>query len=165
MENEEKLTKLKHTVYISGIGVILYGLWSILKVFISYITGDDVFGLEDIEFDIEYISFQKSFLVILMCVIIVVLMVLHYYVGKKAMEVGRYNSKKRFFLIPAVCLLIFYISCVPDSIANMFEDLTDLDILLVSFMVDVGLIVLMIEMIISIIKISYLEKKIGTKRD
>ena len=163
MGTEEKFRKLKHTVYLSGLAVILYGLWGIIKIFMSAVTGEDAFGLEYIDFDEEYMFFEKLVFYAAVVAVTLAILVFHYYVGRNAMMVGRYNSKKRIFLIPAILMTIYYIVCIPETITDMISDLENFDTELVSFLIDIGFIVLMVEMIVSIFRIRYFENKLRSK--
>ena len=163
MGTEEKFRKLKHTVYLSGLAVILYGFWGIIKVFMSQVTGEDAFGLEYIDFDEEYMFFEKLVFYTAVVAVTLAILLFHYYVGRNAMLVGKYNSKKRLFLIPAILMTIYYIICIPETITDMMKDMIDLDTDLVSFLIDLGFIVLMVEMIVSIFRIKYFEEKLRSK--
>ncbi|WP_026515915.1 hypothetical protein [Butyrivibrio sp. MC2021] len=160
MDEQQKLRKLRHTVYISGLGVLLYGVWSLLKVAISVIADDDVLGLNEIELDAENPAAELMFIYIFAAIFIIILILVHYYLGRCAMKVGRYYSRKRFFLIPTALTAVWYIASIPQTFEDLKGNIENFDTAITSALIDITLIIVLIDIVISTIRISKIERKL-----
>ena len=159
MKFEIKIRKLNHSLYIDGIGVILLGLWSVLKVGMNILAGEDIFG-----FDKYAIADENYQLVVLltyffMAISIALILGLHWYVGRRAMDIGKNGSKKRFFLIPTGLVCLINIVFLPLSILALTDEEKSIDTAVVTLCLDILFAFLLLDIIISTISLDLLKKR------
>ena len=163
METKQKLRKLKHTLYNDGLGVIMLGGWSVLKLVMSVIGGGNIFDYVNAEIDEDNLMLVKIFTYIFLVLVIIIIFFVHYYIGSRAMRVGKKDSKKRFFLIPTgfICIITLLSSML--SIAALKDNIDDLDTLSISLILDIMLSFLLLDIIVSTIRVGRLQKQIIAK--
>lgn len=160
MDIEQKLRKLKHTLYCDGLGVIMLGGWSVLKVVMSVLGGQDMFHFDEIDIDPENMLLLKIFSYIFLAVGVLVIFLFHYYIGKRAMNVGKKDSKKRLFLIPTGLYCISNSWSIPFSIEALRDNNESLDTLIVSLLIDIIFSFLLLDIIVLTIRVGKMQKKL-----
>ena len=160
-ENPDQILLRKYTknLSISGIAVIAFGVWSILKALILFSINRDLFTEELYKSaDSESISF--SAVVITLVVIIVLYIFLHLFIGLNARSEASGKKKGYFYLIlTSVYLVISVISYIGTGTSASAED--NMDTILSSGLVDLTVIFVFFEVIINSMRVKKLRKKIS----
>ena len=154
---KEKIRKLKHNLYISGIGVILLGAWGCLKVvMLLYFSGG---GIDSSEVEAEYLLLFQLVALITIMFTNAIIMAFHLYVGINAMKAGKKGNKKKLYLFVAAFMgLLSFLSLRGDFLI-IREDIMQIDVAIASFLTDVAFIFIIFDIIYSSVKIRKLEKE------
>ena len=109
---QDKIRKYSHDIYISGLGVVILGFWSLVKTILS-ITAGAAQGFNPDEYEgFERIVFTVVFWTIILIASAFVLWI-HMFIGINAMKVGRGERRKKRFLIVCFLLMVFLIFELP----------------------------------------------------
>ena len=143
-DNSESAVKYRRCInelYTTGVGYILFGIWSVIKVIMSAFTGDMMYLL-------------------LVFVFALVVLWAHVYVGMGAIRESR-GSRKKGYLILAMILMIFNAIHVGyyfwKSVISSWDAIWDTTI--ASFILDLTITILLFNMIRSHFQIKHLEKE------
>lgn len=162
-KDEIRLRKYRSNLYVAGKSYILFGVWSIAKIFLTYTMQKGMF--DDYIESMYDIGIDDSIVMIVgvLCIIIVALfaMSLHLWTGLGAIRYA--NEKKRglAFLFPGALIFVLTIVCTPlyfvdqNGLPNMpgLEDFA-------SMFVDYTVLFIFVDIVFSIIKINRCYKKI-----
>lgn len=162
MSKNAKLRRYENDLNISGIGVILMGVWSLLKIIFETILNSEEF------FDVNGLSDHTYGIIIMVLFIIIiffVIMTVHLYIGMNAIKAAKGRKHKKNYFIAAVIILLLTILSIIDY-KNKFEDLEHFDTTLSALLVDLTTIYIFIVLIRSSIKIKQIKKvyDIGTEQ-
>lgn len=109
---QEKIRHLQHNMYIDGMGVILLGLWSALKVFA--IMAEEIRSIEN-----SYALPGQIFLTIkiiasvMIFIFILLIWLYHYYVGSGAIKAGKGRTMPKIYYFWTVVFLLINIFGLP----------------------------------------------------
>ena len=131
MENNEiqqiKLRKYEHRLTISGVGVILFGAWNIIKAVIVFLVAPmermSELITDDMRQLVNGIGISESVVTVLIVVFIflgmLVTLAIRIYIGRAAIQDGRHIRRRRpFFIIWAFLVGIVLILNIAFGIAN-----------------------------------------------
>ena len=111
-ELERLFRKYNNNLVISGVGIIFFGLWTVLKVLaITFLNGIDLSTYEIDSEDDKIVFFIVFFTMIIL--VSALIFFIHYYVGHCAIITGRQKKIKRFYLIIVFILLLTTIWGLP----------------------------------------------------
>ena len=104
------IRKYNNNIEMSGLGVIAFGIWEVLKFFINIVAGtDDINDYYMLVDDVPTPVVKVLVVIFLMCFYGGILF-LHVYRGFSAIRFARARSNKKTFLI-WLCLLAIYSIC------------------------------------------------------
>ncbi|MBE6029414.1 MAG: hypothetical protein E7226_04595 [Clostridiales bacterium] len=172
---EAKLRKYEHALVISGVGVIAFGLWSIIKATICFIlvpmeqlsrtnASDDLAELHALGLTDRGIGYLIAVSILF---VLVLDFALRLYIGRSAVYDGRRLKKKRFtYVVLAIIVAASLASnlmqrCIAlgsnkvEIWANAMASVN------VSVVVDITSLLALIEMIIAAIMVRRLRKELG----
>lgn len=117
---ERKLRKYRDNLYLGGIGIIIFGIWSVLKAVLSCTldtrANEGLFrelGQQILESPDPWLTEKQLFLLCYITIGVVVLLdlLLRLYLGSAAMKAGKGGEiSYRFILVSAILTVIFAIS-------------------------------------------------------
>ena len=152
-----KLRKSSKNVVINGLGVLMFGAWSFIKIVLMYLYKPEYSSLLFRNIYSEMGSLKIIYL-ILAALLAAFGSWFHFFIGIQAMKYGKDKSDKKGFLVLAAILLLGTMLSVAISIVSIFLNKPD-DEFLVSVMADVTLIVLLIDLFYSTFTVSKIRKK------
>lgn len=155
--NTEKaeLRRYEDDLNVSGAGVVVLGVWSIVRVLIELFLNTKEyldFGSDDPD------SAMMGMIVVIAIIVIVsfVIMKIHLYIGLNAMRAAKGREHKGGYFVAAIIIAVLSVL----SLSTYVEDLQKLDRLdttLASMLVDITTIYIFIVVILSSIKIRKLK--------
>ena len=189
----KELRKYESILVISGFGVMIFGLWSIIRAgiyfFLNPLNIEDYFGKERAEEmlaagreeGIQFITENLGTIVTLIIFSSLILdLLLRVYIGMTARAYGRGVKKSRFFVvlswIMAIALLLSIVARVDDFIRHLVDIIREnadtayeetgakgYQAAGVSMFVDITSFLVLTELAISATKVRKLRKKLGIK--
>ena len=136
-DDKVKLRRYEDDLNVGGLGVVILGAWSVLKVLMYTIMEDkNTINLEEIAKEDRAIA-VGIFIVIIALTLLMVLLIfkIHLYIGMNASKAARGEPYKKGYYTAAIILLVF-------SVLSMFtyieaiKDLDNIDTTIASFLVD-----------------------------
>ena len=125
-----RLRKSQNNLAIAGMGVVLFGAWSIVKNMINLVRIQDEIGQVimgmDMNLTAEQIDVVRIVIDVLYSLVIIIGVVLRFHVGLSAEREARGRRKSRFYVVLAVFLLIF--TCINLVTTFLWGD-TEMDLL------------------------------------
>lgn len=176
-----KLRRYENILIVSGMGVIAFALWSIVRAAIYYITQPiDIVKSMGLEDELEEFTAGMGahtahtvLTVVSMVAVFLVLAVdvsLRVYVGRSAFADGRAKNKKTpVYIVLAVLMAISLIWTTGLDIYNAVEgvekaaELRDLDTASVSNILNITSLLALVELVIASIMVRRLRKKLGIR--
>ncbi len=154
---QDKIRKYSHDIYISGLGVVILGFWSLAKTILT-ITAGTIQGYNPSEYEgaerIMVIVFFWTFLGIASAFVLWI----HLFIGVNAMKVGRGERRKKRFLV--VCFFLMLLSLV--EIPTYFIALTEaetFDTIFAAIIINLTMVFLLGDILYSNKQISKLRNK------
>ena len=163
MTDKERIRKLRHNLYISGIGVILLGVWGCIKVTMEIFLSQG--GMDTSGIDAEEIPLFQAALLVMLIFVSAIIIAFHLYVGLNAMKAGKKGSGKKAYLFVAAFMGVLSLFSVAGDYEIVRKDIAQIDVAIAAFLVDVTFIFLIIDIIYSSVKIGELEKLRVDKRE
>ncbi len=164
-----KLRKYSKNVVINGLGVIMFGAWSVIKIMLmciynpaykAYLFRCDENGLREINYPI----------LLGITILAVLIAGVHFYLGTRAIDYGRGRSEKKTYLFVVAILLFLTVTSSIGSIIYISQDIADIaditdimdikyiDDTIVSTFTDAIFISILIDLFYSTIKVANIRK-------
>lgn len=157
---KEKTTRRLHNMYISGICIILLGFWTVIKTYMGvFFAQDDLFNLEDYVTDDVDISLAVHILFIMLAILCLFIFLWHLYIGSNSMRIARGKKHGRLFIPFTIMFLILTIISFA-SYGSQFDSDTNLDTVIVSIFVDISMVMLLADILISFFVLKKQDSKI-----
>lgn len=112
---EVRLRKVRNNLELAGKGYIFFGIWNVIKLFMTYTMQpglmDDLVsemrseGLNDAELKVSVI--------LTFALISVFVIVMHLYIGAGAIKYARGTSRKKGYTVMSVIGMVFTVCCLP----------------------------------------------------
>ena len=150
---ERKLRRYQNLLTVSGLGVIIFGLWSVLKTILLFFLKEGAFGeLPD----------ETVYRVILLAIIggiLLVDMMVRLYVGLSARAEGFGKKKGYGYIVVGILMALLSLA----SLVMIFFDASEKSIteMIVSFIVEATSLVVTIELLIAAFTVKKLKKELG----
>ncbi len=160
-EIKKSIKKCESNIVITGLGVLVFGFWAVLKFIIQTLYGDNGIGYElaEIRKSMDVSTEMMSVIVFFyLAVVSVVILACHCYVGFKAIGYGRGLKKKWGFLIFAGFLAVMTAWGIPFYFIPKDGTFTMDDTVIAAALVDITLLYIFLDMIISAIRLNYFKK-------
>ena len=158
-ELERKEREYGNSLVVSGIGVIIFGVWSVLKIVEEIIIGDIDF-FDFVTGGNADIPELRIVMPIIFAFLIMVLLFVHYRLGRAAILVGKGKKKKFLYLILAVFLFVSTISDFGRFFAGDIDISRQDDTTIAAFLVDVAFCFALFDMFVSSILIWKIRRKL-----
>ncbi len=145
------LRRYEDDLYISGTGVIVMGIWSIIKTVMGIFLEADspIFA----EIDDEFGKTMTIVITVLLLVIISALILkLHLYVGLNAMRASQGKTHKRGYLAVSVIMLMLTLVSVA-AYKEKISDIGNIDTVIASMLVDLTTAYIFVLLIVSAYRI------------
>lgn len=116
---DNKIRKYQNTLVVAGNGVILFGLWNIVKCIMMFLFTDDRIwaAIEELEIEVADSRLIYYILIVIVSILLLVEMILRVYVGRSAIKEGKGKQGKKGYLIVAV---VFGIALLANDVATFW---------------------------------------------
>ena len=152
-----RLRKYINLLSISGIAVIAFGIWSVLKLLIFFLLNKDII-MSEIEELIEDTDTSTSAVLVAAIILMLISLTLHCIIGFSARSEARGKKKGYFYLIlTAVIFILSLISFIQTSLSPTSED--NLDTIVSGGLIDLTMLFAFFEVILNSVRIKKLRKK------
>ncbi|MBP3240415.1 MAG: hypothetical protein J6M92_07690 [Oribacterium sp.] len=155
-----RLRRYENDLYVSGTGVIVMGAWGIMKMIIQLLLGaDNVFKTIEAETELER-NMALGLAFIMFTVIVLIIMMIHLYIGLNAARAARGRPYKKGYYFGAIILLVLSVLSMP-MYRESLKDLSNIDTTGASILVDLTTIYVFYSVIRSTNEIKKLKKKLS----
>lgn len=145
--NAALLRRYEDDLYVSGTGVLVLGLWGVLKaVLLSFSEYKDLYHFETGNPKDDF--FVTAFTVVFMGIVLLLILGFHAYIGINAMRAAKGKEYKKGYYTGAIILLILLVSTFY-SYVEMFKDLVKIDTNIASVLVDLTTVYVLVMVIVS----------------
>ena len=154
-----------HTLSILGMGVILFGFWSVFKVLAQAVLGVPLFTSTDLK-ELEGTGVDMNVLIIVLSALLAGDVIVRLIVGLCSMAEGRNHEKriKRIYLVFAVWEILFEVfSVISVFIQMMKEEERSFLEMYISFFMELSALVILLEVYIAAISVRKY-KKLAAKK-
>lgn len=159
---EIKLRKLSYNLAIGGRLYIIFGIWNVAKLVLMLTMDGEIKQL--IEEESAYGEISKELFItalVVLCILLsIIILITHLMVGRNAVRFsrGEKNRKRFYFYTSVVALLnLFGLVSYPYGIINGLDTVDD--VYIASFIVDVSITFILIDLFCSAIRIEKLSKQ------
>lgn len=155
--NNVVLRRCEDNLYVSGWGVVIMGIWSVLRPIIQFMLGSSVFS--DLKSKTKNSPAAAIVIVgIFVALIMIAVLGLHLYTGLNAIKAAKGKNHKKGYLITAIitlCISLLSLIAYKDSL-SITESIATL---IASILVDLTTIYIFITLIVSTVKIRKIKKE------
>ena len=149
--NNVVLRRCEDNLYVSGWGVVIMGIWSVLRPIIQFMLGSSVFS--DLKSKTKDSSAAAIVITgIFVALIMIAVLGLHLYTGLNAIKAAKGKNHKKGYLVTAIimlCISLLSLIAYKDSL-SITESIATL---IASILVDLTTIYIFITLIVSTVKI------------
>ena len=140
MNPDRNVRRLESLLYTSGVGTILFSLWSVLRQIEDlYRVLQEMYA----NMELEYLNSKTAYMIV-GCIIFLITLIfafLYIYIGRKAMLVSLGKSKSKGYLILAVILLVTSFYAYFEGVSLQMEDI-------ILFLIDVTSNIILLEVVV-----------------
>lgn len=152
---ERELQRSRSSLVISGTAVIAFGLWSVVKLVLSFLLLPDQYS--------DYLTSAgpgggKGMMILILVIIGLFELGVHAYVGLCARSEGIKGKRRYFYLAVAVVMILFTAVSIVLSILYPGDSIVDL---IIQILVDVTFIAALAELIRSSVVLKRLRRQEG----
>ena len=172
---ERNLRKCQNTLYISGIGVIILGIWSVLKTVLNFTLNAQATRkmvmelgtgrLDEPEYALTNDQYYIAFIVIT-CIILVIDLLIRLYIGLKAMREGKGRQTGYKYIVFASLLTISFVFSIYGTIVSFMDDssqMMDIFDKISVLVVDFVSFIMSFDMVISAIRVKIILRKLKNR--
>ncbi len=160
MDNSKvRLRRYEDDLYVSGTGIIIMGAWSVIKLLLGVILGED----RDLFFESDSELGQTAVMiltVLMVGILSALIIMLHVHIGLNAVRAARGKEYKKSYLIWNVLLLLLNIVGFI-GYYDMFDDMENIDSTIASILVDLTSVYVCLIVIISANRIKKIKQVIS----
>ena len=158
---EAKLRRYEHTLEIVGKGVVALGGWLVFKFFIFiFFEKEALYGMLEAE-GLEVNKYVEILIIVSTVFVMVVAFLIQLFVGLSAISEGKKKKNRFAYIVVAVLLVGIYIFDIVIQIEKYWGENPDILNNTTSVIIDVTQLYILIDMIISAIKIKIIRKEIS----
>ncbi len=159
---EKKLRRYRGSLVTNGIGIIVFGVWSILKLVLSLVIDPLDLNIAGDEYTTDQLAdtIALVIVVIIFIIILTIVLLVHLYVGFSAYKEGIYGKKGSFYLVLVVimalidcCTLVLYL--LPKDYST-----NDSQVQFAAFIIDITTVVVLIDTLYTAIMSRKLAKQL-----
>ncbi len=147
-------------MYIGGLGVIIFGFWTVLRLLLGVVLGsqkiidDEVMANIPEEIADDFVLYVYLILAIL-CILIIVL---HTFIGINSMRFAKDKKYRKIFILFSLMLMVFQFLIIP-SYVTQFMNIKDLDTVFAAAIVDITFTAILIDINLSYFRVKRLIAK------
>lgn len=155
------INRLNHNIYIGGLGVVLLGFWSVLKVAISLTIGSEKISQNDVFLQAKEDELWLYYLIAAVIFLFLSFFVIsfHNLIGLNAMRRAKKKKYRKSYIFWAIVLLILDAIGIPGYIPSIIDDPQNVDSVIAAILVDLTLLFILADIIVSSYKLKKLESK------
>ena len=156
-ESLVKIRKYNRNVEISGGAMIMFGVWTVIRIMLSFLMKTDEVTSS---IDLTAVDKKTYFLIGLVAsfFVFIIVMVFHLSIGMGAIRYARGRSKRKWFLFLSLVVMLGTLITMPSYLVMLDSD-SDIDTTIASIIVDLTMIFIQIDMISSVVRLEILKKK------
>ncbi len=162
-ENSVALRRYCKSIELNGWAIMLSAIWtsvkSLIPVFMGQKSLDELLGIAG---DIE-MQDMRGVLIFFEILYVILIILFHWAIGNGAIKYSKGSPKKFGFLFGAILLFLVNAISVPFYFISL-ERLEDIDSTVATFIVDVTMIIILLDLIISTIKVASIRKTITAEK-
>lgn len=152
---ERELQRSRSSLVISGTAVIVFGLWSVVKLALSFLLLPDRYS--------DYLTSAgpgagKGLMILTLAVMGLFVLGVHVYVGLCARSEGIKGKRRYFYLVVAVIMILINAASIVLSILYPGDSIMDL---IIQILVDITFTAALAELIYSSVVLKRLQKQEG----
>ena len=164
MDRERELRRTRSTLHSLGTGVIIFGVWSILKTITllivtpieTYLSGEELEAYISVP-----VSIRIAVYAVLLMILLMVDLIPRIYIGRNAIRIGLGKKPGRLFTV--LCWFLFAVWALLDLISLFFlpqaqNPATGMLDTIITFIVDVTATVIIGELCFSVRRLKKLEQ-------
>ena len=158
MEDDKvRLRRYEDDLYVGGMGIMLMGIWSVIKTAMQFfLSSDDYFVPEIADPTIRAIFTALLFVVI--AVFMALVLRVHFYIGLNAIRAAKGQHYKKGYYTAAIIMLVLLLLSM-GLYSDMLEDIENIDTTIASILVDIVTIYIFIIVVISTDKIKRIRER------
>ncbi len=154
--NNAALRRHEDNLYVSGLGVIIMGIWNVLRPVLQMTFG----SVSYVDFegvDPSIAEFVAVITVFILIAFFLAFLGLHFFIGMNAMKAAKRQKHKKGYFVCAIVVLVFStLSMV--SYAESLKNLDSIDTTIAALLVDVTTLYIFFTVIRSTVKIRKLKQ-------
>lgn len=152
---ERELQRSRSSLVISGTAVIAFGLWSVIKLVLSFLLLPDQYS--------DYLTIDgpgagKALQILALAVVGLFVLGVHVYVGLCARSEGIKGKRRYFYLAVAILMILFTAASIVLNVLYPGDSIMDL---IIQILVDITFIAALAELIYSSIVLKRLRRQEG----
>ena len=158
-DSKAKLRRYNRNIEISGMAMIFYAYWSVVKFFAPIVIGGTN-AAEYIGIDMNDYLANKALAWIAVVLTLGILFSVYYFLGKSAVKYARGKKRRKGFIVyAAIVFLVTAIGMIdyPEELLKI-RHISDADSVVASFVVDLTLLFMLFDMMYSTIRGSKFRK-------
>ncbi|SFD09000.1 hypothetical protein [Butyrivibrio sp. YAB3001] len=156
-ELEISLRKYNKNIELGGQAMIIFGVWSIIKVILPLLVGQqtiaELLAIDTVEVE-DYLT------LIIFFAFMGLILLFHFRMGSSAIKYAKGTKNKKGFLVRAYIILIMNIVFFPFYFIG-FKEGNISNTIIASMLVDITVIVSLFDLIISTYKVGKIRKQFG----
>lgn len=156
---EVKLRRYENLLTLSGLGVIAFGAWSVLKALLFMLYRGEVF--EPMLADIADNRLAKLLVFVIVAVVLLFVFAVRLYVGLSARAEGHGRKKGVVYVVIAILMALFSVlsllSIFFDSEARLKNSMLEI---IVSFVVETTSLIVIVELLVAAFTVKKLRKEL-----
>lgn len=159
-KDEILLRKFNNNIYVSGLAVLAFGIWSVIRLFISLFMGLDAKIYNDAISEISaegkmYFNIAFFTTIAIICLINIFI---HVFIGIKAMKFSKGLAHKKWLVFWAIVAFLSTIFSIP---YYLVEEFAYVDTIIASLILDISYLFLMVDLVYSVFFVEKIKKRIG----
>lgn len=161
---QASLRKNQNTLYILGASVVIFGIWTIIKFFLSYYLGEGPLA-EILHTTSQDSGLSETAIYLGMMVFLLLDLLLRLFVGLSAMAEGQGRKKGRLYVVFAWIMTVFGALSVVLALAGIFmgdwissesESLSDS---IISLIIEFTAFIIILDLSFSAVRVKKLQKQ------
>ncbi len=155
---DAKIRKLENNLVTVGSGVVIFSLWSLLRMIVYFIVLGDTLLVNLTPLEILFVMTFIWGVIIIDCVI-------RCFIGLSARSEGYGNKKRLVYVVLACIVFVNYTLLFAMEIVFIVLDSFDLVTLVVTIVIDLTSNLFVLDMIVSSIRLRRLRKQIAAEKE
>lgn len=153
-----RLRRNQNYLVIIGTGVIVFGLWSVIKTLMLLVLGTQ--GVSGYFDSVSSSGMPMEMSYLLLMLLLSADLLVRLYVGVSARAEGFGAKKGNVYVVFAVLLCLFHLAVIVMGVASRFRYYDSPEDAAVSFLMDLTSLVTLVELVNSIVKVRWLQREL-----